>query len=236
MASAEMWRARTPDDSALETLVLREKRLRQQEENGQRELQELEAEMRAIEAQLERDGDDGVGERVGELEGQVTQADEQVCRYQSEIEALRMLGETLGDVQGEARETYLEPVGKRIRPYLEMVFDEATVGFGDGFDVTGLTRGARTELLGLLSDGTREQIAVLVRLGFARLLAERGQPAPVILDDALVFSDDSRIERLFDALQLAAQSHQVIVLTCRERTFEMLGGNRLHIEPWEVGE
>ncbi len=236
MASAEMWRARTPDDSALETLVLREKRLRQQEENGQRELQELEAEMRAIEAQLERDGDDGVGERVGELEGQVTQADEQVCRYQSEIEALRMLGETLGDVQGEARETYLEPVGKRIRPYLEMVFDEANVDFGDGFDVTGLTRGARTEMLGHLSDGTREQIAVLVRLGFARLLAERGQPAPVILDDALVFSDDSRIERLFDALQLAAQSHQVIVLTCRERTFEMLGGNRLHIEPWEVGE
>jgi hypothetical protein len=32
------------------------------------------------------------------------------------------------------------------------------------------------------------------------MICERGQPVPVILDDALVFSDDDRIEQMFDAL------------------------------------
>ena len=40
---------------------------------------------------------------------------------------------------------------------------------------------------------------------------------------------------MFAALKLAAQSHQVLVLTCRERTFERLGGHRVAIEPWRSG-
>ena len=76
---------------------------------------------------------------------------------------------------------------------------------------------------------------MLVRLGFGRLLAEAGKPAPLILDDALVYSDDTRIERMFEALALAARSHQVLVLTCRERTFASLGGNRIAIADWRPG-
>ena len=62
------------------------------------------------------------------------------------------------------------------------------------------------EELGSLSEGTQEQLAVLVRLGFGRLLAESGAPVPLILDDALVYSDDARIERMFAALKLAARA------------------------------
>ena len=70
-----------------------------------------------------------------------------------------------------------------------------------------------------------------MRLAFGRLLAERGQPAPVVLDDALVFSDDERIERMFDVLTQAAEKQQVIVLTCRSRAFRNCGGRPLAIEP-----
>ena len=38
---------------------------------------------------------------------------------------------------------------------------------------------------------------------------------------------------MFAALQHAAQSHQVLVLTCRERAFEDLGGNRIALRTWE---
>jgi uncharacterized protein YhaN len=41
------------------------------------------------------------------------------------------------------------------------------------------------------------------------LICEAGEPVPVILDDALVFSDDDRIERTFDALIRAGQRQQV---------------------------
>jgi len=72
---------------------------------------------------------------------------------------------------------------------------------------------------------------VIVRLGLGRLLAERGRPTPVLLDDALVFSDDARIESMFDVLTQAAEKQQVIVLTCRTRAFQSLGGRRLTIAP-----
>jgi uncharacterized protein YhaN len=80
-----------------------------------------------------------------------------------------------------------------------------------------------------LSYGTQEQIAVLVRLAMGAMLGERGQPVPIILDDALVFSDDDRIEQMFDALTRAGQKQQVIVLTCRTRAFAALGGRPLSI-------
>ena len=72
---------------------------------------------------------------------------------------------------------------------------------------------------------------MLVRLGFARLLSDRGRPLPLILDDALVYSDDERIERVFHALNEAACHHQVIALSCRVRSFHSLGGQQLRIEP-----
>jgi hypothetical protein len=37
---------------------------------------------------------------------------------------------------------------------------------------------------------------------------------------------------MFEALKLAAESHQVLVLTCRERTFASLGGNRVAVTAW----
>ena len=51
-----------------------------------------------------------------------------------------------------------------------------------------------------------------------------------ILDDALVFSDDLRMSRMFDILNMASQNVQVIILTCREQLFEGFGGRHLSLE------
>ena len=74
---------------------------------------------------------------------------------------------------------------------------------------------------------------MLVRLGLARLLADGGEPVPLILDDALVYSDDGRIAGAFAALREASVHHQVIVLTCRAKAFAPLGGTRLALTPWQ---
>jgi uncharacterized protein YhaN len=87
-------------------------------------------------------------------------------------------------------------------------------------------RDGAVESVDRLSGGTQEQVAVLTRLAFARLLARSGRPTPVILDDALVFSDDERIERMFIALHRVAADQQVLVLTCRQLVFSRLGGHR----------
>lgn len=71
---------------------------------------------------------------------------------------------------------------------------------------------------------------MLVRLAFAEMLVEQGHPATVVLDDALVFSDDRRMSRMFDILNMAARNVQVVVLTCREQLFEGLGGRQLTLQ------
>src|SRR5690606_9659841 len=152
--------------------------------------------------------------------------------FERELAAIDLLLETISDVEQQSRELYFKPILQRLEPYLNCVFPGAKVGLGPNFSVEAVIRGDVAEQLGSLSDGTQEQIAVLARLAFASLLADAGQPTPLILDDALVYSDDSRIEALFEVLRRAAEVHQVIIFTCRSRTFEQLGGTRLSLRPW----
>ena len=96
---------------------------------------------------------------------------------------------------------------------------------------TALVRAGTEEGFDILSGGTQEQIALLVRLAFARMLAKAGAPAPVIFDDAIVYTDDDRIERMFDALTRQAHDLQIIVFSCRQKAFRDLGGRGLDIAP-----
>jgi uncharacterized protein YhaN len=58
---------------------------------------------------------------------------------------------------------------------------------------------------------------------------------PVILDDALIYCDDERINNMmFDALSRAEKHQQIIVLTCRLRSFAPLGGNTLRVQTGDV--
>jgi uncharacterized protein YhaN len=83
-----------------------------------------------------------------------------------------------------------------------------------------------------LSAGTREQLGILSRLAFAKLMASRGEPVPVILDDALTYSDDHRAAVFFDILHEVAQTTQVIILSCRERLFRDFAGHRIEPRPF----
>jgi uncharacterized protein YhaN len=51
----------------------------------------------------------------------------------------------------------------------------------------------------------------------------------VILDDALAYADDDRMERMFDTLVAAARRMQILVLTCREDLFARAGGHHLRL-------
>ena len=118
-----------------------------------------------------------------------------------------------------------------LQPLLRLLWADAELRFdGESLLPTALVRGGQEEEIGVLSGGTQEQIALLVRLAFARLLARTGRHAPVILDDALVYTDDDRIERMFDALHGQAADLQIIVFSCRQRAFRDLGGTKLIME------
>ena len=157
-------------------------------------------------------------------------AEEEERRQNREVEVLSLLLSTLRIAEQEAKEQYLSPVLKRVRPYLQLLFPGADIRIDENLHIAGVVREAGyEEAFNHLSMGTQEQIAVLVRLAFAEMLVEQGHPATVVLDDALVFSDDRRMGRIFDILNMAARNVQVIVFTCREQLFEGLGGRQLSL-------
>jgi uncharacterized protein YhaN len=156
--------------------------------------------------------------------------EEERRRTAREVQVLSLLLSTLRAAEQDAKERYLSPVLKRVRPYLQLLFPGAEITIDENLHIVGVVREAGyEEAFHHLSMGTQEQIAVLIRLAFAEMLVEQGHPATVVLDDALVFSDDRRMSRMFDILNMAARNVQVLVFTCREQLFEELGGRMLSL-------
>ncbi|MQM38544.1 hypothetical protein KBTX_02555 [wastewater metagenome] len=186
--------------------------------------------VRDLQVRLEALGQQGLGERRVELDTALAEARRERDRLQREAGAVKMVADELEAAASEARRTFLGPVMERLAPYLRMLMPDAELVLDDTLTLTGVRRGGQEEAFGDLSLGTREQLAILVRLAFADLVAERGEPVPVILDDALAFADEHRFEAMKLALARAAERHQVLVLTCRPRDYATLGAPLYRLE------
>lgn len=197
---------------------------------AQAEIQRLQTERAELDTTIRIRSGAGVMEELADTEARLAAATETLAAVTFEVAVLKELATALEAARDEARERYFEPVLAELRPLLRMLWPDAELRFdGESLLPTALVRDGREESLAILSGGTQEQIALLVRLAFARLLAARGHHAPVIFDDALVYTDDDRIEKMFNALHLQAAGQQIIVFSCRQRAFRDLGGTSLTV-------
>lgn len=179
----------------------------------------------------------GLDEAIEQKARELERATDDRRRAEREVRVLELLLATLRAAEQEAKERYLSPVLDRVRPYLQLLFPGAEITIDEDLRIVGVIREAGyEEAFHHLSMGTQEQIAVLIRLAFAEMLVEQGHPATVILDDALVFSDDRRMNRMFDILNMAARNVQVVIFTCREQLFEELGGRQLLLKAGSAEE
>lgn len=223
-----------PDGSEIERREMRCTRLEQAIANRANEITQLSGDIGHLSGQIQSAGGDGVGEALAAAREERTMAERECASLENRVAVLQLLRETVSTSLAEGRERYYEPVRRHLRPFLDDLFPGAELELGDDFAIAGIKR-HRSEALTRLSDGTQEQIAVLVRLALGAMLAEQGKTVPIILDDALVYCDDDRIQHMFDALNRAGRYQQVIVLTCRSRTFATLGGNALRLHQTSGG-
>ena len=229
-ALLEEKRADSPGAEEAERLASRVERFAAALQNRAKALDDLNQKIARLEGEIQTAGGDGLGERAAALAVQQATALEEVRRQTERMEVLSLLKNTVEGCYARRREELNAPLRRHLRPFMNDVFPQGDLALGENFAVTGLNRsGPGSELFGRLSLGTQEQVAVLVRLAMGAMIAEKGSDVPIILDDALVFSDDERIEQMFDALNRAGKSQQVIVLTCRARSFASLGGRQLQI-------
>jgi len=217
-----------PDLAAAEAALAR---ARSVVDGAERELRGLLDERAHLDARIDLRSGEGVQEELEEVSAQLSAATTRQAALAFEVRLLMELAATLEDARTSARDRYLQPVMAVLQPLLRLLWGDAELRFdGESLLPAALVRNGQEEEIGVLSGGTQEQIALLVRLAFARLLARTGRHAPVILDDALVYTDDDRIERMFDALHGQAADLQIIVFSCRQRAFRDLGGTKLVME------
>ena len=220
--------AAAPDLAAAEAAFARAKSV---VDGADRDLRSLLEERARLDARIDLRSGEGVQEELAEVSALLTAATARHAALSFEVSLLGALVEALESARSTARDRYLQPVMAELQPLLRLLWADAELRFdGESLLPTALVRSGQEEEIGVLSGGTQEQIALLVRLAFARLLAKTGRHAPVILDDALVYTDDDRIERMFDALHAQATDLQIIVFSCRQRAFRDLGGIKLIME------
>ena len=198
--------------------------------------QTLALEIRGLESALERDQHDGVGQRVIELEERLASAQQRVSGFEGQVRELELLALLL-DAEGlSRRSTELAPVVARLRTLAQTILPGAAFELGDAMRVEGLVRAGQRLAPTRLSGGTQEQIAVLVRLAYGQLLAERGASVPLVLDDALVYADDARFSAFVALLTRASARHQIIMLTCQSMRLKAIEAEAqmklVHLTPW----
>ena len=209
------------------------KRARSVQSSAEQQIVALREIVAGLNAEIRARSDEAVEENWREAAEALSAAKGRVAAFETEVAVLQRLSSALEDARSEARELYLKPVMAELSPLLGLLFDDVSVTFDERTLLPQkISRNGQEEEVERLSGGMREQLSVLTRLAFARLLARDGRPAPVILDDALVYSDDDRIERMFDALHRQSREQQIIVFSCRQRAFQKLGGTALAMVDW----
>jgi uncharacterized protein YhaN len=82
-------------------------------------------------------------------------------------------------------------------------------------------RGGKEVAISGLSDGTRDQLYLALRLATIERHAAYGEPMPLLLDDVFVHFDDDRTRAALEVLAEIAPSIQVLLFTHHERVVEL---------------
>jgi uncharacterized protein YhaN len=102
-------------------------------------------------------------------------------------------------------------------------FEKLTVDLGDDDQpvLSGVRAdGRETGVLGM-SDGTRDQLYLALRIASLERLADSGDPLPLVLDDVLMSFDDDRARAALRVLADLAHRMQVLLFTHHERTVQL---------------
>lgn len=171
-------------------------------------------ELHTVSAELGVIGSEGRQGQLDEAQAELARARAEYARIQERAQSVQLLRTTMIRHRDNTRQRYVQPY----RTELERLGREV---FGPSFEVdvdTELTIQTRT-LDGCtvpydsLSGGAREQLGILARLAGAALVAKE-DTVPVIIDDALGFSDPDRLVKMSAVFNTVGDRGQVIVLTC----------------------
>lgn len=130
----------------------------------------------------------------------------------------RIGAKLLADAIALYRENHQDPLLRRASEYFATTtcnsFTSLVVDQEGEFRMLKAVR-ATGERLGIegMSDGTRDQLFLALRLAYIENHCETAEPCPVILDDVLMAFDDDRASAALRALEALSRKTQVLIFT-----------------------
>ncbi len=180
-----------------------------------------------LEVELESAGAQGLEERQAALARDLAQAARRAEELRRRAAALDHLLKLLKDKRGALTRKLQAPLQKHLNHYLQLLFPQAHLEIDETLSPGPLTRsgptGPESGAFDTLSFGAREQMGVISRLAYADLLREAGRPTLIILDDALVHSDEERLALMKRVLFDAGTRHQILLFTCHPMNWRDVG-------------
>ncbi len=202
------------------------KSLREKERQSTQKLSAREERLRVLSGE-------GLYESKNELKEEEATLQDSLNRLKSEADAIKLLKHLKDHFQQETLDALVQPVRRNVEPRFRRLV-------GPKYEKVNLDRqmspstvtvsGWETEADSAeLSFGTQEQLAFLVRLAIAEILAEE-ERTTVVLDDPLVNTDPARMDEALGIIEETADSAQMFILTCHESMYAGLDAKTLQLE------
>jgi DNA repair exonuclease SbcCD ATPase subunit len=126
----------------------------------------------------------------------------------------KYLFETMQEERDRVRRAYVAPLKDKIEQLGRLVFDDSfQVDVSDDLQIARCTRNGVTLPFDSLSGGTKEQLSLIFRSACSMIVARDGG-TPLILDDALGYTDPERLRLMGAVLAKAARECQIVIFTC----------------------
>jgi hypothetical protein len=181
-------------------------------------------------AQLGVYGTEGRSGRLDAARLECERAEADWARLQRRSNAVRLLRQVMVRHRDDARQRYVEPFRVEVERLGRIVFGpDFEVEIDAELRICSRTLDGCTVPYESLSGGAREQLGIVARLAGAALVAKE-DGVPVVIDDALGFTDPYRLTRMAEVFDAVGGDNQVIVLTCSpERYAGVVDAHRIQL-------
>lgn len=186
--------------------------------------------LREIGAALKVYGTEGRQGRLDAAHTEYEHAQGEHARVHRRARAAQMLREVMTRHRSATRERYVEPYRREVERLGRVVFGETfEVQIDSDLTICSRTVAGRTVAYDSLSGGAKEQLGIVARLAGAALVAKE-DAVPVVIDDALGFTDPDRLVKMGSVFDVVGGAGQVIVLTCNpERYASVESAHRIEL-------
>jgi hypothetical protein len=177
-------------------------------------LDEIARTLHEIAAQLTVFGTEGRKGKLDAAEIQREHTRHEHDRVGRRARAVQLLRDVMVRHRDTTRLRYVEPYRAELQRLGRPVFGPSfEVDVDSDLCILNRTLNGRTVPYESLSGGAKEQLGILARLAGATLVAKE-DAVPILIDDALGFTDPQRLVKMATVFNTLGERGQVIVLTC----------------------